>query len=104
MCLLVTAASVTALVVDPAGCKFLGQQVGCDICDQLSRHGAKVDVQEVHSHGRPIAKVILDHATQNGFDLIVVGARNPVHLREILFGNATRTLLTKMPVPVLVSR
>jgi len=104
MSLLVAASSVTALVVDPAGCKFLGQQVGCDICDQLSRHGAKVDVQEVHSHGRPIAKVILDHATQNGFDLIVVGARNPVHLREILFGNATRTLLSKMPVPVIVSR
>jgi len=104
MCLLVTAASVTALVVDPAGCKFLGQQVGLDICDHLGRHGAKVDVQEVQSRGHPIAKVILDHATQNGFDLIVVGARNPVHLREILFGNATRTLLTKMPVPVLVSR
>jgi nucleotide-binding universal stress UspA family protein len=104
MCLLVGASSVTALVVDPAGCKWLGQQAGRDLSDHLGRHGARVSVEEVASHGRPIAKVILNHAKQSGSDLIVVGARNPVHLREILFGNATRTLLTQMPVPVLVSR
>jgi nucleotide-binding universal stress UspA family protein len=46
-------------------------------------------VEQVASRGRPVAKVILDRAVESGCDLIVVGARNPAHLREILFGNAT---------------
>jgi nucleotide-binding universal stress UspA family protein len=104
MSLLTEATSVTALIVDPEGCKWLGEQAGCDLCDRLGRHGAKVAVEQVASRGRPVAKVILDRAVEDGCDLIVVGARNPAHLREILFGNATRTLLTKTPVPVLVSR
>jgi nucleotide-binding universal stress UspA family protein len=104
MSFLVAATSVTALVVDPAGCKWLGQDAGCDISQQLSRHGAHVGVEQVASHGRPIAEVILDRAVQSASDLLVVGARNPAHLRELLLGNATRRLLSKMPVPVLISR
>jgi nucleotide-binding universal stress UspA family protein len=104
MSLLVAAQSVTALIVDPEGCRWFGEQVGCDLGDRLGRHGANVVVEQVASHGRPVAKIILDRAVEIGCDLIVVGARNPAHLREILFGNATRTLLTRTPVPVLVSR
>lgn len=104
MSLLVAAKSVKALVVDPEGCKWLGGEAGCDIAEHLGRHGAHVDVEQVASRGRPIAEVILDCAMQSGADLLVVGARNPADLRKILLGSATRTLLTKMPVPVLISR
>jgi nucleotide-binding universal stress UspA family protein len=104
MSLLTEATSVIALIVDPEGCKWLGEQAGCDLCDRLGRHGATVVVEQVASRGRPVAEVILGRAVEDGCDLIVVGARSPAHLREILFGNATRTLLTKTPVPVLVSR
>jgi hypothetical protein len=104
MSLLITAKSVKAVIVDPAGCKLLGQDGGCDIAGHLGRHGAHVEVEEVASRGRPVAEVILSRATQTGADLLVAGARNTAHLREILFGSATRTLLTKMPVPVLISR
>lgn len=104
MCLLVEATWVKALVVDPAGCKWLGGELGCDIAQHLGRHGAAVEVVEVASRGRPIAEVILAEAKTSGADLLVCGARNPAHLREIMFGNATRKLLARMPVPVLVSR
>lgn len=104
MSFLVAAKSVKAVIVDPAGCKLLGQDIGCDIAGHLGRHGAQVEVEEVASRGRPIAEVILDRATQSGADLLVAGARNTAHLREILFGSATRTLLSKMPAPVLISR
>jgi nucleotide-binding universal stress UspA family protein len=104
MCFLVGAQSAKALIVDPDGCKMLGKDFGCDIGQHLARHGAHVEVDQVASQGRPIAEVILAEALQSACDLLVVGARNPAHLREILFGNATRTLLAKMPVPVLVSR
>jgi nucleotide-binding universal stress UspA family protein len=104
MCFLVGARAATALIVDPDGCKLLGKDFGCDIGQHLARHGAHVELDHVASKGRPIAEVILAKAMQSGADLLVVGSRNPAHLREILFGNATRTLLAKMPVPVLVSR
>jgi len=104
MCLLVAAKSVTALVVDPSGCKMLGAETGCDIAQQLGRHGAHVEVEQVASRGRPKAEVILDRAKQSRSDLLVVGSRNPADLRRILLGSSTRTLLTKMPVPVLISR
>lgn len=104
MSFLVAATSVKAVIVDPAACKWLGENAGCDIGEHLSRHGASVEVEQVASRGRPIAEVILDRAMQCDSDLLVVGARNPAHLREILFGSAARTLLKKMPVPLLISR
>ena len=104
MSFLLRANSVKALVVDPAGCKWLGGEMGCDIVQHLGRHGASVERVEVASRGRPIAEVILAEARASATDLLVCGARSPTHLLEIVFGNATRKLLAKMPVPVLVSR
>lgn len=104
MCFLVTAKSVTALVVNPADCKMLGGETGCDIAQQLGRHGAHAEVEYAAARGRPKAEVILDRARQSGADLLVVGARNPADLRRMVMGNSTRILLTKMPVPVLISR
>ena len=104
MSFLVAATSVKVLIVDPAGVKWLGEDTGCDIGLHLGRHGARVEVEQVASRGRPIAEVILGQAMRSASDLLVAGARNPAHLKEILFGSATRTLLTKMPVPVLISR
>jgi nucleotide-binding universal stress UspA family protein len=103
MCLLVEASSVKALVVDPAGCKWLGGEMGCEIVQHLSRHGAEVELVEAASRGRPIAEVILAEAQASGTDLLICGARSPAHLREMVFGNATRRLLARMPVPVLIS-
>ncbi|HZC17891.1 MAG TPA: universal stress protein [Caulobacteraceae bacterium] len=104
MSFLVAAKSASVLIVDPAAFKGLNEAAGCDIAQHLGRHGARVQVEEATSRGRPIAEVILDRARQSGADLLVVGARNRAHLREILFGSATRTLLSKMPVPVLISQ
>jgi nucleotide-binding universal stress UspA family protein len=104
MSFLVSAASVKVVIVDPAKVKLLGENTGCDIGLHLGRHGAQVEVEQVFSRGRAIAEVILSQAMQSGSDLLVVGARNPAHLKEIVLGSATRTLLTKMPVPILISR
>jgi nucleotide-binding universal stress UspA family protein len=104
MSFLVAATSVKVVIVDPAACKWLGEAVGCDIGRHLGRHGARAEVEQVASRGRPVAEVILDCAMRGRSDLLVVGARNPAHIREILFGSAARSLLKKMPVPVLISR
>jgi nucleotide-binding universal stress UspA family protein len=104
MCLLLAAKSVKAVVVDPEACKWLGAETGCDLVQQLGRHGAQVEVAKVASRGRPIHEVVLNHAMQNASDLLVVGSRAANDLRTILLGSPTRFLLTKMPVPVLISR
>jgi nucleotide-binding universal stress UspA family protein len=99
------AQSVTVLVVDPAKrADQHGQEPGADIGLYLARHGVHVDVEQATSNGSPIGEVILSRAVDRGMDLIVIGAYSHPRWAEIIFGGVTRTLLTQMPVPVLVSR
>lgn len=104
MTFLVAAKSVTVLIVNPISQHRHGEEPGADIAQYLARHGVHVDVAQVTSHGSPVAEVILDYAVQNASDLLVIGAYSHARLRELVFGGVTRTLLTQMPVPVLVSR
>jgi nucleotide-binding universal stress UspA family protein len=99
------ARSVTVLVVDPdRGHQWHEEKPGADIALHVARHGAHARVEQVRSRALPIAEVILAHAVDNGMDLIVIGAYSHPRLAELLFGGATRTLLARMPVPVLISR
>jgi nucleotide-binding universal stress UspA family protein len=102
---LVAASSVTLLVVDSeerAGRH--GEEPGADIALYLTRHGARVDVEQVLSKGAPVADIILSHAADHGMDLIVIGAYSHARFVEMVFGGVTRTLLRQTPVPILLSR
>jgi nucleotide-binding universal stress UspA family protein len=102
---LVAAQSVTLLVVDSSKrVDRHGEEPGADIALYLARHGAHVDVEQVSSHGSPVADIILSYAADHGMDLIVIGAYSRARSVEVLFGGVTRTLLTQAPVPVLISR
>jgi nucleotide-binding universal stress UspA family protein len=103
---LVAASSVTLLVVDSSKrADRHGEEPGADIALYLARHGACVEVEQVSSHGSPVADVILSYAADHGLDLIVIGAYSS-HARsiEVMFGGVTRTLLKRSPIPVLMSR
>ncbi|SHH03757.1 universal stress protein [Bradyrhizobium erythrophlei] len=102
---LVAASSVTLLVVDSeqrAGRH--GEEPGADIALYLTRHGARVEIEQVLSQGSPVADVILSCAAAHGMDLIVIGAYSHARSVEMLFGGVTRTLLKLAPVPLLMSR
>jgi nucleotide-binding universal stress UspA family protein len=102
---LTAARLVTVLVVGPdRSHQWHEEEPGADIALHIARHGACVRVQQVWSRATSIAEVILSHAVDNGVDLIVIGAYSHARLAELLFGGATRTLLTRMPVPVVISR
>jgi nucleotide-binding universal stress UspA family protein len=102
---LTAAQSVTVLVIDPdRSHQWHEEKPGADIALHVARHGAHARVQRVRSRAVPIAEVILSHAVDHGIDLIVIGAYSHPRLTELLFGGATRTLLARMPVPVLISR
>jgi nucleotide-binding universal stress UspA family protein len=102
---LVAARSVTLLVVDSeerAGRH--GEDPGADIALYLARHGARVEVKQVFSHGSRVADIILSFARDHGVDLIVIGAYSHARSVEMMFGGVTRTLLKLAPVPLLMSR
>jgi nucleotide-binding universal stress UspA family protein len=102
--LLVAADSVTVLVIDAADRRAHGEEPGADLATLLVRHGAHVSVLAKASHGAPVAELILRTAAEIEADLLVFGAYSHRRARELLLGGATRTLFTRMPVPVFVSR
>ena len=102
---LVAASSVTLLVVDSdARAGRHGEEPGADIALYLTRHGARVEVEQVLSKGTPVADIILSHAADHGMDLIIIGAYSHARFVEMVFGGVTRTLLRQTPIPILLSR
>ncbi len=100
---LVSAQSVTILVVDPHKNPRHGEEPGADVARYLIRHGAKVAVERVQSNGEPIAKIILAYAERHGSDLIVVGAYSHPRTTEMIFGGVTRSLLRDAAIPLLIA-
>ena len=101
---LVTAESVTLLVIDPDGNHRHGQDSGSDITLHLRRHGAHVDFEQVASNGSSVSAILLSYAERSASDLLVVGAYSHARLPEALLGGTTRTLLARTPMPTLMSR
>jgi nucleotide-binding universal stress UspA family protein len=101
--LLVSALSVTILVVDPHKNSRHGEEPGADVALYLSRHGVKVAVERVQSNGDPVADVILGFAGRHNSDLIVVGAYSHARAAEIIFGGVTRRLLRDVAIPLLIA-
>ena len=102
--LLVRAAEVEVLVVDPQHHPGHGQEPGADIARHLARHGTTVEVLRLSSGGEGVGRVLLSRAADFGADLLVMGAYGHSHLSEWMFGGVTRTILREAGLPVLMSR
>lgn len=101
--LLARASSVSVLIVDPQASLPAGEEPGMEVAMFLLRHGVRLTVDPVPSHGRAIPEVILEYATSNAHDLIVLGAYSHARAREMVLGGVTRSLLKQSPVPLLIS-
>jgi len=66
-------------------------------------HRADAVFDQVDAAGRPIAAVLSDHAVGHGADLLVMGAFEHNRVREFVLGGATRGILNRPPLPVLLS-
>jgi nucleotide-binding universal stress UspA family protein len=98
------AEKVIVLVVDPeVSADGHGQEPGADVAVWLARHGVKVTVQRDVAADTHIGEVILSRAADHGVDLIVMGIYGHSRLREMVLGGVSRTLLSSMTVPVLMS-
>jgi nucleotide-binding universal stress UspA family protein len=73
-----------------------------DIAAYLTRHGAKVTIDQVPSSGRPVAEVLKQHAIEISADMMVMGAYGHSRLRERLFGGVTKSIIDCPTLPVFM--
>ena len=69
----------------------------------LSRHGIDVVLDRVDAKGRRIGEVLEAYVASHASDMLVMGAYGHSRLREFVLGGATKSLLSKPPLPILFS-
>ncbi len=74
-----------------------------ELAKNLSRHGIDVVLDKVDAAGRPIGQVLETQAASCSADILVMGAYGHSRFREFILGGATRSLLSKPPIPILFS-
>ena len=101
---LAAAEKVIVLVVDPrASAGGHGPEPGADVGTWLARHGVKATIQRDVAPDADVGNAILSRAADHDVDLIVMGIYGHSRMREMVLGGASRTLLSSMTVPVLMS-
>ncbi len=101
--LLRTADMVNVTVVDPPSHGPERSDPGGVLSQWLVRHGAKVEVSVLTLNMPRVSDVLTRHAEETGADMIVMGAYGHSRLREAVLGGATRAMLEKCAVPVLLA-
>lgn len=76
---------------------------GADISLHLARHDVNTVVNSTVSREIEIGDTLLSRASDEGVDLVVMGAYGHSRFRELVLGGATRHMLNHMTVPVLMS-
>jgi len=69
----------------------------------LQMHGVWADMEEISIDERSIGDAIREHLASHRTDLLVMGAFGHSRLREFVLGGASRSIITKPPVPVFIS-
>ena len=102
--LIAAADNATVLAIDPrGGLAGHGEVPAADIALHLARHGIKVTAAHTASGGVSPGDVLLNYATDNDTDLLVIGGYGHSRVRELVMGGVTRTILQRMTIPVLMS-
>ena len=74
-----------------------------ELSKNLSRHGIDVVLDKVDAKGMPIGDVLEAYVASNAADMLVMGAYGHSRLREFVMGGATKSLLSRPPLPILFS-
>jgi nucleotide-binding universal stress UspA family protein len=74
-----------------------------ELAKNLARHGIDVMLDKVNANGRPIGEVLETYTFSHQVDVLVMGAYGHAKWREFILGGATKSLLSKPPLPILFS-
>jgi len=80
-----------------------GELMVDDTVNHLKRHKVNANVRRVSAGTFDVPTVILNEIAENDIDLLVMGGYGTPSLKQKIFGGVTRTLLSSMIVPVLMS-
>jgi len=79
------------------------EQPGAELAHWLARHGVPLEIATAPAAGVDPGAVLLARAAELGCDLLVMGAYGHSRLRERVLGGATRTVLGRARLPVLMA-
>jgi len=100
--LLVLAKRVSVLTV--RGEKVIdSERSGEELARHLAGHGAAVSLESIEAGGQPIGDVLESFVRSMRADLLVMGAYGHSRLREFVLGGATRSMLSRQIVPVMLT-
>ncbi len=71
--------------------------------EHLKNHGVELNVRRVLQGTYDIATVILNEIAETATDLLVMGGYGKPSLQQKIFGGVTRSILSSMIIPVLMS-
>lgn len=100
MPLLARAEAVTVLGIDGWG---VPGPTAAQVAMHLYRNGIVTADKTVSQDSRPVGEIMLDEADKLGADLIIKGAYTQSRLRQMIFGGATRHILSHATLPVFMA-
>jgi len=74
-----------------------------ELAKNLVRHGIDVVLDGIDADGRRIGEVLEAYALSHEADILVMGAYGHARWREFILGGATKSLLSRPPLPILLS-
>lgn len=82
---------------------FRSFRANSELAAHLARHGINVIVDDVDAAGRTIGDVLTQFVAANKIDLLVMGAYGHSRFREFILGGATKSIMSRPPVPTFLS-
>jgi len=101
--LLVEAAAVHVVVVDPPAHGPNRSDPGGLLSQFLARHGVKVEIDVLSKTMPRVSDVLMRHAGDMDADMIVMGAYGHSRFREAILGGATRNMLEHATLPLFMA-
>lgn len=97
------AETVSIVVIDPPTHGAERSDPGGLLCQMLVRHGVHAEVTVLARTLPRVSDVLARHLRDTNADLLVMGAYGHSRFREAILGGATRDMLEKAEVPVLLA-
>lgn len=101
--ILADAESVNITVIDPPKHSPERSDPGGALCQMLSRHGVQAEVSVLAKTMPRVSDVLCRHLSDQNAELLVMGAYGHSRLRQSILGGATRNMLERTELPVLMT-
>jgi len=101
--LLIGLDEVMILIIEGKTKTAKGELLADELTRHLKSHGVNAVVNRQTSGSVDVPTIILNEVADNDIDVLVMGGYGTPNLQQKIFGGVTRTLLSSMTVPVMMS-